>query len=401
MRDRGVVHDVAALHPVDDLGHHVEGDVLGDDGDAAPAGHGLGHAAPGDGGHVGHHERDRGARAVDRGQVDVEAGRDVGAHRHHEHVVEREVGVGQSVVEEAHEACRIGEGAPPDTPPPHRRGRPLGTLPRMTDGKMHFRRMDEGTDEDFQVLARVHTENMQKLPDLLMGMLGDLRADADYPVDRLTHSLQTATRALRDGADDELIVCALFHDVGESLGPDEPRRGRGRHPAPVHLRAEPLDARAPRPVPDLLLRRAPGPRPQRPRRLPGQPLLPVHRRLLRQLGRGLLRPRLPERAHVDLRAHRAPGAPVHLVAARAPRTTDGPHRPRPRRPRRAAPRGRRPPRAALDPRRRARRPRRHPRRGPAPLGRAGHPGRAARLPPLLGRRAPLAARASPARRRPC
>ena len=84
---------------------------------------------------------------------------------------------------------------------------------------MHFRRMDEGTDADFQVLARVHTENMQKLPDLLMGMLGDLRADANYPVDRLTHSLQTATRALRDGADDELVVCALFHDVGESLGP--------------------------------------------------------------------------------------------------------------------------------------------------------------------------------------
>ena len=84
---------------------------------------------------------------------------------------------------------------------------------------MHFRRMDEGTDADFQVLARVHTENMQKLPDLLMGMLGDLRADANYPVDRLTHSLQTATRAMRDGADDELVVCALFHDVGESLGP--------------------------------------------------------------------------------------------------------------------------------------------------------------------------------------
>jgi predicted HD phosphohydrolase len=84
---------------------------------------------------------------------------------------------------------------------------------------MHFRRMDEGTDADFAVLARVHERNMVNLPDLLMGMLSDLRADADYPVDRLTHSLQTATRALRDGADDELVVVALFHDVGESLGP--------------------------------------------------------------------------------------------------------------------------------------------------------------------------------------
>ncbi len=31
--------------------------------------------------------------------------------------------------------------------------------------------------------------------------------------------MQTATRAMRDGADEELIVCALFHDVGETLGP--------------------------------------------------------------------------------------------------------------------------------------------------------------------------------------
>lgn len=86
-------------------------------------------------------------------------------------------------------------------------------------GKMHFRRMDEGTDEDFAVLARVHEENLAALPDLLMGMLTELRADAAYPVDRLEHSLQTATRALRDGADEEMIVCALLHDVGESLGP--------------------------------------------------------------------------------------------------------------------------------------------------------------------------------------
>jgi predicted HD phosphohydrolase len=89
----------------------------------------------------------------------------------------------------------------------------------MADEKMHFRRMDEGTDADFAILAHVHEENIRRLPDLLMGMLADLKSDAAYPVNRLEHSLQTATRALRDGADDELVVCALFHDVGESLGP--------------------------------------------------------------------------------------------------------------------------------------------------------------------------------------
>ncbi len=86
-------------------------------------------------------------------------------------------------------------------------------------GKMHFRRMDEGSDADFAVLQRVHEENIAKLPDLLIGLLANLVADEAYPVDRLQHSLQAATRALRDGRDEEYVTCALFHDIGESLGP--------------------------------------------------------------------------------------------------------------------------------------------------------------------------------------
>jgi predicted HD phosphohydrolase len=86
-------------------------------------------------------------------------------------------------------------------------------------GKMRFRRMDEGTDADFAVLARVHEQNIRKLPDLLMKILTDLKADEAYPVDRLQHSLQAATRALLDGRDEEYVVCALLHDIGESLGP--------------------------------------------------------------------------------------------------------------------------------------------------------------------------------------
>jgi predicted HD phosphohydrolase len=94
---------------------------------------------------------------------------------------------------------------------------------RSTDepvgGKMHFTRMDHGSDADYQVLAQVHVRNLAGLPDLLLGMLTDLDGDANYPIDRLQHSLQTATRAMRDGADEEMIVCALLHDVGEALGP--------------------------------------------------------------------------------------------------------------------------------------------------------------------------------------
>jgi predicted HD phosphohydrolase len=85
--------------------------------------------------------------------------------------------------------------------------------------KMHFTRMDQGTDDDFKILKRVHESTLKQLPDRLMGMLNDLSGDQAYNLNRKDHSLQTATRALRDGANEELIVVALFHDVGEALGP--------------------------------------------------------------------------------------------------------------------------------------------------------------------------------------
>ena len=85
--------------------------------------------------------------------------------------------------------------------------------------KMHFTRMDQGSDEDFQILKRVHETNLVELPDRLIAMVNDLSADQEYNLDRRGHSIQAATRALRDGADEELMVCALLHDIGETLGP--------------------------------------------------------------------------------------------------------------------------------------------------------------------------------------
>ena len=41
-----------------------------------------------------------------------------------------------------------------------------------------------------------------------------------YKIDRYTHCLQSATRAERDGADEETIVCALLHDIGDLFSPD-------------------------------------------------------------------------------------------------------------------------------------------------------------------------------------
>ena len=48
----------------------------------------------------------------------------------------------------------------------------------------------------------------------------DLEFDhGGFPVNRLEHSLQTATRAERDGRDDEYVLCALLHDIGDTLSP--------------------------------------------------------------------------------------------------------------------------------------------------------------------------------------
>ena len=40
-----------------------------------------------------------------------------------------------------------------------------------------------------------------------------------YKVSRLEHSLQTASRALRDNANEEMIVAALLHDIGDEIAP--------------------------------------------------------------------------------------------------------------------------------------------------------------------------------------
>jgi len=68
--------------------------------------------------------------------------------------------------------------------------------------KMHFTRMDQGSDEDFQILKRVHEKTLAELPDQLMAMVEDLSGDQAYKRDRRGHSRQAATRAMRDGADE-------------------------------------------------------------------------------------------------------------------------------------------------------------------------------------------------------
>lgn len=83
-----------------------------------------------------------------------------------------------------------------------------------------FRRMEDGTREDYELLDESERVYAAGLPGRVLQAVRNLDHSLEgYPVSRLGHSLQAATRALRDGADDELIVAALIHDVGDELAP--------------------------------------------------------------------------------------------------------------------------------------------------------------------------------------
>jgi predicted HD phosphohydrolase len=84
-----------------------------------------------------------------------------------------------------------------------------------------FTRMDQGTRQDYALLGRRYREHQAGLADNLLGVLGQMAGDRlGYRIDRYQHSLQTATRAQRDGADEESVVCALLHDIGDVLAPE-------------------------------------------------------------------------------------------------------------------------------------------------------------------------------------
>lgn len=82
-----------------------------------------------------------------------------------------------------------------------------------------FRDMQDSTADDWKIIAAEFRPYAAALPDRVLAHLRLLDGDCGgFPVDRLTHSLQTATRAYRDDRDEEYIVCALLHDIGDTLG---------------------------------------------------------------------------------------------------------------------------------------------------------------------------------------
>jgi predicted HD phosphohydrolase len=88
----------------------------------------------------------------------------------------------------------------------------------VTD-RARFRAMTEGTREDWQLIWREMERFAGQLPDRLIAHLELLRGDhGGFPVDRLEHCLQTVTRVFQARRDEEYVICALLHDIGDTLG---------------------------------------------------------------------------------------------------------------------------------------------------------------------------------------
>jgi predicted HD phosphohydrolase len=88
----------------------------------------------------------------------------------------------------------------------------------MATSATSFTRMDQGNAEQWRHILAETAANQGRVAERVLDMLRSLADITDgFAVDQLTHSLQTATRAERAGADDELVVASLCHDIGKAI----------------------------------------------------------------------------------------------------------------------------------------------------------------------------------------
>lgn len=93
----------------------------------------------------------------------------------------------------------------------------------MADKEMtvvKFAQMKDGDKEDYEFLNEHEIEYTKGTADRLLNALVNLdESMSGYQITRLGHSLQSATRAWRDGADEDWVVSALLHDIGDIYAP--------------------------------------------------------------------------------------------------------------------------------------------------------------------------------------
>ena len=85
---------------------------------------------------------------------------------------------------------------------------------------VNFNEMKNWTKEDYLLLEKHEKAYIDGTADRILKFMSGLNSTLEgYKISRLEHSLQTATRALQDKADDEMIIAALLHDIGDELAP--------------------------------------------------------------------------------------------------------------------------------------------------------------------------------------
>lgn len=88
----------------------------------------------------------------------------------------------------------------------------------MPHDNSDFTRMDVSTQADWQKIAVATVEHQPAYSERLLDMLRSFKGlHLGFGVDQLHHALQTATMARRDNAADEMVLCALLHDVGKYI----------------------------------------------------------------------------------------------------------------------------------------------------------------------------------------
>lgn len=86
--------------------------------------------------------------------------------------------------------------------------------------KVAFTQMKDGTKEEYEFLTAHEIDHTRHTAKRLMKAMVELDASlSGYRVTRLGHSLQSATRAWRDGADIDWVVSTLLHDIGDIYAP--------------------------------------------------------------------------------------------------------------------------------------------------------------------------------------
>jgi predicted HD phosphohydrolase len=90
----------------------------------------------------------------------------------------------------------------------------------MGQGQASFRALEDSTASDWELLTQAFVPFLNDLPNRIIAQVRELAHDhGGFAVNRLEHCLQTATRAYNDGRDEEYVVCALLHDIGDILAP--------------------------------------------------------------------------------------------------------------------------------------------------------------------------------------